>query len=361
MQPTDTLSAQPTPAPEEENWLKRTVRLSGFSFLIGDAALIGGGVVRALGKGGKKEELGNALTGLLWAQAGVASSLYGDPKKPMQLRIHAHNLEEYLNKQGIPIPDEVKQRNELLKDKGPGERIERFISKHPTEVFNSIIGAASIGMVFSGAKAIARKDKVAANSLWAGLLVMGGAAAGLLIKEDPNAPEKAKGGGFFDKAAAFIKEQPLRLTSTLYLLNDYFIFNKAWGEYTHEFKASGGKDWRFLWPSIAAVANLVGNGLLFMSSRNQLKDGFSETHVAQMEELAADAVLAQPVAERQGVADTIARYLRAQKISERSPEQLRSEILERAQQRAGITAQPQGNFSERVRASQDAASETVLS
>lgn len=355
--------AQDAPEPaKEDNWLTKTVRLSGLSFLIGDIAIVGGGVYRALRKGGNRDELGNALTGLIWAQAGVASGLYGNPKKPMQLRIHAHNLEDYLANQGIAIPSDLKQQTPLLEDRGNGERIERFISKHPTEVFNSIIGAASLGMVYSGGKALIAKDKTkvtkgAVNSLWAGLLVMAGAASGLFIKEDPKAREKAKDGNAVDKTVAFVREQPLRLTSTFYLLNDVFIFRKAWDEYGL-FNNGGKKDWGFVLPTTAAVTNLIGNFLLFASRRNQLKKGYSAEQVGQFEDLGAAIVLSQPVANRQHVAESVARYMCDVHISERPVTQLRDEILMRAQARTGLmqpTLQPVANFAERVRQSQDAA------
>ena len=351
MQTTDTLSAQNPEPPQEDNWIKRTVRLSGISFLAGDIAIIAGGVTRAMGKNGNKSELGNALTGLLWAQAGVASGLYGNPEKPMQLRIHAHNLEEYLLKQGIAVPDEVKQHSELLRDKGTGERIERFISNHPTEVFNTIIGGASLGMVYSGSKALAVKDWPRVNSLWAGLMVMAGALGGLLIKEDPNAPKKAENGNFIDKTIAFIREKPLRFTSSMYLLNDYFIVQRSVNEFK-EFKLSGGKDKRFLYPTIAAVSNILGNGLLFLSSRNQLKENFTAQQVGEMETLAAATVAAQPADTRPAVARTIAGYMRQQKISDRPTDQLTQEILEKS-------GKP-GSFGERVRSGQQVASPALL-
>lgn len=269
----------------------------------------------------------------------------------MQLRIHAHNLEEYLLKQGIAVPDEVKLHSELLRDKGTGERIERFISKHPTEVFNSIIGAASAGMMYSGAKALAKKDYKRANSLWAGLMVAAGAFAGLVIKEDPDAPKKAANGNFIDKTVAFVKQQPLRLSSTLYLLNDIFIVNRALGEFD-DFKASKGADKRFIWPTIAAVANIVGNGLLFLSRRNQLKENFSDSQIAQFEDLAANAVNAQPQSARDYTASAIGRYMRQEKISNRSTDQLKQEILEKS-------GKP-GSFGERVGSGQQVASPALL-
>lgn len=336
MSATDTLSAQSTGDDgQEENWEKRTVSLSGLSFLAGDLAIIGGGVIRAMGKNGNKNELGNALTGLLWAQAGVASGMYGNPKKPMQMRIHAHNLEEYLAKQGIAVPDDVKQNNDLLRDKGTGEKIERFISKHPTEVFNTIIGGAATGMVYSGSKALATKDWPRVNSLWAGLMVMAGALGGLFIKEDPDAPKKAEHGNFIDKTIAFIKEKPLRFTSTMYLLNDYFIVQRSLSEFK-EFKASGGKDWRFVYPTVAAVSNILGNALLFLSSRNQLKTGFSEAQIGEFEDIAAKTILSQPPERRESVAQTVAMYMRKQHISDMPVDQLSKQILERAQKMAGL-------------------------
>jgi hypothetical protein len=325
----ETLTAQPEESEKETGWLKRTVRLSGLSFFLGDLAIIAGGLVHARGKNANRHELGNALTGLLWAQAGVASALYGNPKKPMQLRIHAHNLEEYLAKQGVTIPDDIRQQSVLLHDEGAHEKMRRFISKHPTEVFNTIIGGAAVGMVYSGAKALAVGDKPRVNSLWAGLMVMGGALGGLLIKEDPNAREKARGGNFVQRGIAYIREKPLRFTSTLYLLNDYFIIQRAVHEFK-EFKATGGRNNHFIYPTIAAAANVVGNGLLFLSSRNQLREGYSNVQIGEFEDLAAQVVVRQAPDRGGHTADTVARYMHHEKISERPIEQLRSEILQRA-------------------------------
>lgn len=333
MDTTETLSAQhrdaappePVETAKEDSWLKRTVRLSGLSFLVGDMAIIGRSLSRAFGPGGNKAELGNAATGAVWASAGVLSGLFGNPKKPVQLRIHAHNLEQYLLRQGVDIPTDVKEQSELLRDKGMYERVTRFISKHPTEVFNSIIGTAAVGMIYSGTHATTKEGR---QSLWAGLMVMAGALCGVLIKEDPNAREKTKDGNFLDKAIAFIREKPLRLTSAFYLANNYFTGAQAWHGFDDYRKGKG--DYRFIFPTVATGANVVGNSLLAMSDRNQLKEGYSADQVGQFEDIAAHLIVHRKDVSRDAIVDTVARYMNTQSISERPIEQLRREIDDRA-------------------------------
>ncbi len=285
-------------APQTEKKQDHNLSLSGMSLLAGDGALFMSG--RMNGKKGA----GMVFTSLGWAAGGLVAMVFGKTPSSRVPRIEARKLESYLREQGIDVPRTVRDTHPLLRTKGPIDAALQFFYTYPSEVLNGVFAVFSLGMINDGLKS---KDK--RSLLWGGVAVVAGSLSGLFIKEDPQAREKAKNGNAIDKAVAFVKEKPLRVSGTLFMVNDYFLVKQAASEFKNNYRPSGGKDKRFLATSAAAAAYAIGNVFLWKSSRDSVKTSREQNGTSdQLQNLAVEIVAAQPKHLKDKALDSITSY-----------------------------------------------------
>jgi hypothetical protein len=132
------------------------------------------------------------------------------------------------------------------------------------------------------------------DKMMMGGLIMAGALGGLLIKEDPEAREKAAGGNILQRGYAYLQEKPLRFSSSMYMANDVFTLRHALADR----KAFANIE-RPLKPHyfslVTAASYVFANTFMFMSTRKQIEDNkLSPEDVAKLEEAAAEIIGAQP-------------------------------------------------------------------
>ena len=220
-------------------WKDKALKFAGYGYSAGDLAMAAAAKLR-----GEKNVMGGAL---IWLAGGVAAARYGHPSPEAQVQLLSRRLEEYLQTQGIVIPDDVREQHQLLRKPGFYEQCQEFLYKHPSEMLNAAYGIGAMLLLKDGASELMRHEKKlfpvftngfakesilgAANGIsknfWMGTLIGGGALAGIAVKENPDARKKAAHGNMFQKAAAYIEEKPLRITGTLYGLNNIFTVLKA--------------------------------------------------------------------------------------------------------------------------------------
>lgn len=319
---------------QQENDVK--LRLAGVSYMLGDAAMATAGHIR-----GKSDVVSGAAT---WFAGGVGAALYGNPDKDMQLRILANRLERHLDQKGIRIPADTKERSELLKDRNFWDSFNEFMFEHPSEVLNGAYALGAGMLLHDGIKDIGGKNlsvlpkgfskealgKVSTN-FWMGAIIMAGALAGLLIKEDPNAQEKAKNGNIVDKAVAFVTEKPLRVSGALYTVNNGFLALQLAQDWNARSTTYGAKNIKpHYFSALQLACYLFSNAMLLMSPRDQVsKGGFSTEDVAKLEEAAAQIIMAQPRETQEMLVKDMSVFMSQQAGVNQSAEQIEAQLKSR--------------------------------
>lgn len=316
----------------------KKLKVSGMTYLFADAA----GVAAGLARGDFKKEWGTVAGLSTWFAGGLAAARYGNPKAEILLRQTGIELQDYLKAQGVEIPVDVRARHALLENPSFVEKVENFLYKHPSETLNAMFGVGALGLLSSGVKKVQagthtilpkslslKGMRDMSSALWMGGLVLSGALAGLLIKEDPDAREKAKDGSTFEKAWAYVKEKPLRLTGGLYITNNIFTANQAYDDY-HSFKGSKKLLKPYYFSGVMAASYVFANSMLMLSSREQsTKQGFDMQQLGALERAAAEVMAAQPPEAQAKLLQGVSAFLAEKKDIKQPPEALARSMAQR--------------------------------
>lgn len=325
-------------------WQDKTLKAAGMSYVVGDVAMVAAGAAR--GKG----VLGTVSGGATWLAGGIAAARYGNPDTQKQLEIQASKLEAYLRKKGVTIPEDARAQSALLAHKTVWGHVEQFMYEHPSELLNGmyLLGASMLlheGITKDMAKGAgkAAKDiipkglnlpafKNVSSTFWIGAVVSAGALLGLFVKEDPHARERLDdNAGWLEHATAFVKEQPLRASALLYTVNNGFLLHKVWEDFSARngtFKSQAFKPHYASGLNLAAY--LIGNGLLFASSRSQItKQGFAAEDMAKLENAAAAVIAAQSPETQKTLLADISAFMATQKGVTLPPEKIAADLAVR--------------------------------
>lgn len=363
------LSDNATSASQNDDALgDKKLKLAGYSYMLGDAAMMAADVVR-----GNRNAIGAIGAGGIWFAGGAAAARYGNPNADKQLELIANKLERHLKKNGVTIPEGIREQNALLKKETTWQRIEDFLYEHPSEMLNAsyALGAGmlvkqGIEQMKAGSHTLLPGGGNLSAKFWIGSIVATGALIGLFAKEDPQAKEKARNGGFVDKVLGFVREKPLRTTSALYFLNNGFLAADAWQDFKKakpggEFHAKGMKPHYF--STLQLATYLFSNTMLAMSSRNQISSAMDTGRLAQMEDAAARIIAAQPGEVQQALLGDISRYLAEQKGLGQDASQIAQALAARLTELTGERAQQAANavsWVEREKARSGTAAEQSL-
>ena len=299
----------------------KKLKLAGYSYMLGDAAMVAAEVAR----GNKFADAAKA--GSIWFAGGLAAARYGNPSADTQLKLLAHKLERYMSDQGATIPDSAREQNALLQKRGYWQRVENFLYEHPSEMLNGAYGVGAgflinkgIGQLREGYKPLPGMGGKVSNFLWMGGLIMAGALGGLLIKEDPQAREKAKGQGPVAQVKAYFQEKANRLPGLLYGMNNIPLAAQVLQDYRQHGTKAGLKPHIFSATTLATY--IFSNLMLQFSSRDQINEqGLNATQVAHLEDAAARVIAAQPAPQQEALLTHISHYLAEQKnVSQQAPE-----------------------------------------
>ncbi len=346
----------------------KKLKLAGYSYLVGDAAMVAAGAARE----GKKAIGGSIGSGAVWFAGGLAAARYGNPDADKRVQLIANKLEKHLHRNGVTIPASTREQSALLKEETFWQRCEDFLYQHPSEVLNAAYALGAGILVHKGISQsragthslLPKSSSPLSTEFWIGATVLTGALGGLLLKEDPQAREKAQGGGMFARAKAWVTEKPLRFSGTLYTINNGFLAWRAKQDFsarTSEFAGARMKPHNF--STLQLATYLFGNSMLLMSSRDQLAHNVSPEHLAQLEDAAARIVAAQPPEMQQALLSDVSHYLAEQKGVGQSAPHIAQALAMRLTELTGERAQQAANtvsWVERERSRASAPAEQTL-
>ena len=322
------------------SWRDKTLKAAGVGYLVGDVAGIGASIAR----GGFKANWGTAGGFATWAAGGIGAAVYGNPDAEKQMEILAHKLEAYLVKQGSKVTDVERNHSDLLRGKnGIGAKLDRFMHEHPTEILNASYAVGASMMIRDGINEVRKhggKDifpkalnKAAfgnvSSGFWLGSLVLAGALTGLLLKEDPEAKSKVDPNSITSRVAGFFKEKPMRASGAFYWGGNLFAFKKAMDD-----KAAAATAPYAVKPHhlslLTVAAYVASNGLLALSSRDQIREEkFKPEHLAQLEQVAAEIIAAQPPQLQAQLLNGVADYLSKERMIGVPAEELSKQLIAR--------------------------------
>jgi hypothetical protein len=333
---------------KHEGLLSKTLNAAGWSYVLGDIAMILASVARAEpGKkmGAFKEEAGGAT---VWLLGGLGAAAFGHPDIDTQVRIQARKLEQFAKQKGVQIDDKTRAESPLLAQRSFVQNFKDFCHEHPSEILNAGYAIGAAMLLHGGAKKIfvdkthkLLPEKVdlkhsrnlveglnhslenVATSFWMGALVLTGALIGLFAKEQPHGADK-DGAGDAKKPKAF-GPSPLAVAAGCYMLNNGFLairfgqdlnlknVSHVIGKTSHR----GYEGQRFK-PHVFSGAQLglylLANAMLMMSSRDQMtKGGFDEKSMGQLEDAAARLVMAQPPQAQQALLKEVSEFMAKEK------------------------------------------------
>lgn len=291
-----------TDTPEKKsNW---QLSVAGAGYVVGDMAMATAAHLR-----GDPDVFKGAL---IWLAGGLAAARYGHPSPERQLQMTADKLTHYLAAQGVAIPNDQRTQNVLLRKPSFLDRCEAFFYEHPSEMLNTFYAIGAGYLVKDGLKDIRTGGKKIiprftqgfnlegilgamngiSKELWMGGLIGAGAVAGLVIKEKPDAREKAEHGNWFDKAVAAIEEKPLRLTAALYGANNIFTCLRFLEDRHHS--ANYGTLKPHWFSGATAATYILSNAALATVSRDRDgAQGLAPSAIATLEDAAARVIAAQ--------------------------------------------------------------------
>ena len=122
---------------------ENSLRLTGLFYLLGDALFIGAGIAR--------KDFSEGLAGALWASAGLPLFLFGKKDADAQMARLYSELGDFLNKEGVDVPEPEKLSMKALGRKGGFiEKFQEFIYDHPVEFASPLYIAAGASVAKAG-------------------------------------------------------------------------------------------------------------------------------------------------------------------------------------------------------------------
>lgn len=311
---------------------QKTIKAAGAGFLFADSSLIMSGLLAGDGK--------ISSAGAFGISAGIVGTRYGNPKAEKQLEQLNRRLGAYLRKQGVTIPKESAPE-ELTKQGGIVEHIEAFLYDNPSQIMN--IFYSLIGVQFARAGRQHHDNKLVTS----GALLISGALAGILIPEkkpDPENPPKGAAQKVWNK----IQEKPLRLTSTLFNLNQVSLAMSALDD-----RKRNPQQKSYIFKLMAVAGFVFGNTMFALSSKSQESEKMNPAVLEPLAETSARVIAAQPKELQDALLDQVAGFLSSQPNvpmkADKMSELLRTKLAE-ISQNPSIS----GNWQERIDASKDA-------
>ncbi len=268
-----------------------SLRTAGWSYLVGDAALIAAGLL--------KGDWHEAATGAWWGLGGAAAARYGNPNADKQLELLGRKLGDHLRDIGVTIPDNP-TTHALAKPGGFIDKVESFLYTYPSQMLNAVYMLGSADLIRSGFKHDNPWNKAS------GALVISGALAGLLVPEkkpDPTHPPE----GMIGKAVAWLQEKPLRLSGAFYMANNFTTAMSGVNDWNRNNKKSA------LLKFLTSATYIFANYMLSQSSKEQ-EDNKKENHEAleRIGVMAARVIAAQPKELQEALVEDISRFLSKQ-------------------------------------------------
>ncbi len=280
----------------------KSLRMAGYAYLLGDAAIIATGLL--------EKDFKKVSVGAMWGVGGLAAARYGNPDAEKQLERLSTKLGDYLKKQNIAIPDEP-ETSLLAKEGGIIDHIESFLYAHPSEALNAVYAIGAGQLVRSGMKKSGGKALDFMPDIVSGVLVGAGALAGLLIPE-----RKPASGDQPHTLTEWIQDKPLRVSGALYTANNAAML---WG--AHKKQKLTPQEGSHISRYATAACYIFANAMLFLSNRNQTEDAKHDL-TGRLADAAAHVVAAQPPELREALVQQVAGFMASQPDIHRSADEI---------------------------------------
>lgn len=288
---------------------------------------------------GAKLDIGG---GVGYAIGGSVLSLFASKDQSQnEIKDGVSKVRSYMLKQGIAVPQDSSAHDITKKEqKSPLMRIKDFVTKHPSEVLNSVyvmvgllLASASFKKVRAGyvenAGGIFAKANVDAlndvKDIGLGAVTMTSALTGLLVKEkkrDPDQPKRGGLGGVWD----WIQEKPLRATGIGYFISTLFHAWATYGKYKagDEFVRDTVK-----YRAVFVGANILAEALLFASSKGHGQGVSSDKSTEQsVVATTAELIAKQNPAMQNQLVDQLAGYMASPEVLGGKAENIAAELRE---------------------------------
>lgn len=278
-------------------WLySSSLKASGWSYIIGDVALLMSGLMS-----GRNKE---AVSGALYTAGGAVLARYGNVKTEHHVRDVSARMGEFLKKQADEIPDDCAICN-VMKSKRSGALpdIEHFLYKYPAETTVGIYTLGAFSMLQSGLKHGKFWDiAYGANSTAAGM-------GSILIPEKVRNPDDPKPANPVAQWWDWVREKPLRMAGYAYILSGLALGMSAY----REFKENPAQK-SYIFKFITTGTYLVGDLLLAISHKDHVNaDGkFDADEQRRIEGMAAEVISKQPESMRDPLVNQVAGFLAMQ-------------------------------------------------
>lgn len=312
---------------------QKTIKAAGAGFLFADSSLILSGMLAGDGK--------ISSAGVFGLTAGAVGTRYGNPKAEKQLELLNRRLGSYLRKQDVTIPKDG-STEALTKQGGIIDHIESFLYANPSQIMN--IFYSLIGVQFARAGRQHKDNKLVAS----GGLLIAGALSGILTPERKRDPENPPHGAA-QKAWALIQEKPLRLTSTLFNLNQVSLALSALDD-----RKRNPEQKSYVFKLLAVAGFVFGNTMFALSSKSQEGDSKLDTEaLSPLAETSARVIAAQPREMQDALLEQVAGFLSSQPNVHMKAEKISALLYKKLGE---ISNNPEiaGNWQERVTAPQGA-------
>jgi len=299
---------------DSDNYFKQeSLRASGYSYLVGDAALFASGMMSGRGH--------EALTGVMYTAGSLVLARYGKENAERRLHTMQGRLREYFANENIPIPQASDLNAAQLKSEGSViDRIEDFMYTYPSQIFNTMNVLGGFSLLRSGMKHNKGWDSAS------GALVVAGGLAGLLIPEKHPEPDH-KSTSVIGKAWEWVQEKPLRASGYLYMATKPALVASALQE-----RSDNPQQKSYLFKLLTAASYMVADGLLSISSKDSVsyidKDDNAKA-LQKLETTAARVIAAQPEELRMQIIQQTSGFLAGQPDIKLSAAQIASDLTER--------------------------------
>lgn len=329
---------------------KQTVKLSGVFGIIGHAALGAVGVMQG--------DYKRVATSAFYTTSTLTSAIYGAGKDGGAGKV-IKDMKEYLNQQGVKIPEgDNLTPEELAKKGGVIDTLHGYIKKHPLEIGNTVGLMGNVMLTYSGLKGgqkiepartasglasmlgaltvilVQEKDKKNEGKFgWPGLEETPGLAKADLTPEQ--LAEKQENRSIFKKAADFVQERPMRTAGLLNVGGNLAMFVDAHGmrknaqqgmrELDEKIANSTGKERKLLEAGYdkekfkanatgalaftTAATYLIATAFTSLSSKTKISDYNEKEMLGKLCAMSASLVAEQPQELRDEVIEKAAFYL----------------------------------------------------
>lgn len=299
-QGTPRITAEPGDHPtlSTKEWLQdNSVKAGGWSYLIGDGALLLSGLMSGRGK--------EVTSGLLYTAGGGILARYGNVKTEHQLRSVSEKMAHFLKGQAETLPPECGLYR-IMNEKRQGglATAENFLYRYPSQVTLGVYTLGAFSMLQSGIKHRKFWDiAYGANSTATKV-------ASILIPEKSAGEREDKQRETpLGKVIDWVQEKPLRVFGYGSMLSAVLLGLSAYREYKEDPRQKS-----YIFKFITAGTYMIGDLMLALSHKNPVNaDGlFDGDEKRRIEALAAEAISVQPRPLQDGLIHQAAGFLATQ-------------------------------------------------